>query len=88
MKTWDHRFADKVGDGGDFKKWLGILVIGGMILKWGAWNNFTDHVLDEALSGEAMKLFVIDKIKKKLIFFHKNKKDIWFQRLDSCFAKH
>ena len=74
--------------GGDFKKWLGILVMGGMILKWGAWNNFTDYVLDEALSGEAMKLFVIDKIKKKLIFFHKNKKDIWFQRLDSCFAKH
>ena len=47
---------------------------GGMILKWGAWSNFTDYVLDEALSGEAMKLFVIDKIKKKLIFFHKNKK--------------
>ena len=42
---------------------------GGMILKWGAWSNFTDYVLDEALSGEAMKLFVIDKIKKKLIFF-------------------
>ena len=62
--------------------------MGGMILKLQGWNNFTDYVLDEALSGEAMKLFVIDKIKKKLIFFHKNKKDIWFQNLDSCFAKH
>ena len=58
---------------GDFKKLGGggggRPSNGGMILKWGAWSNFTDYVLDEALSGEAMKLFVIDKIKKKLIFF-------------------
>ena len=31
-KTWEDRFAGKVGGMGDFKKWEGILVMGGGLI--------------------------------------------------------